>query len=329
MSRSRLDAGKELMGAPTGQSARRRGLARRVAPLLGAGLLASCGALVGDQATVGGETHFLVSCEAGCGPGLSCFGGVCTHSCEVGDGSCAELGANAVCVSLPPPEDPYEVPAFTATCDARCEQDADCGALGADHTCRDGLCRATAPSARAPETGSAGQALVNAVAADTCISGLRWAGEDAASSEMLPGSDCVGCHRDTGARPLMLGGTVYPIHFGRSRNPPPMLNCFGSEGALVTITDAVGHVYTTRTNRAGNFYFEGSDADLVTPYSASVSTTFDGEEFNPIMASVVSYGGCARCHGSSADPVPFNLVAEDPSYVQPTRVIYTTEPSPE
>ena len=73
---------------------------------------------------------------------------------------------------------------------------------------------------------------MRAVDADTCQSGLRWVGDDHSSAEMRPGSDCVGCHRETGARPLVLGGTVYPT--GGSRGQP-LDDCFGLEGIEVIV----------------------------------------------------------------------------------------------
>ena len=288
--------------------------ARCAAPLLGALLLASCGALVGDQATVGGETHFLVTCEQGCGPGLSCIEGVCTRGCEPGYSSCSELATEAACVSAP--EGGADTSGFRGTCDVACTENADCASLGAQHGCSAGRCRAL-PS---PElaAGSARQALVDAVSADTCTSGLRWVGGDTPSAEMHPGSDCVGCHRETGAPALLLAGTVYPTSANGYMSAPLIDGCFGMEGIEVTIEDALGRERSTLTNRAGNFYFEGAESELAMPYSAGIRWRLDGEEIWTRMAISPSYGGCGHCHGTSEPASGEFTLFPDPGYVVPT-----------
>jgi hypothetical protein len=280
--------------------------------------LMGCGALLGGEATVGGETHFLIRCSEDCGPGLSCIDGVCTRGCEPGFSSCSELAAEASCVSVP--EDRAEQIVFGGTCDVPCGGDADCISLGAGHSCQSGACRA-APVTGETAPSSASSRLVHAVDADQCKSGLVWVGGDAPSAEMRPGSDCVGCHREENARALLLAGTVFP-----DRNPgggiEPQDDCLGLEGVEVVVTDAEGREHSTVTNRAGNFYFEGSPSDLPLPYEAEIRWRLSGEARRTPMATTPEYGGCARCHGSEGPPTEFSpeRAAE---FVLPTTVLFT------
>jgi hypothetical protein len=300
----------------------RRHVARCWPPLLGAALLAACGALTGDE-VVGGETHFLITCEGGCGMGLSCIDGVCTRGCEPGYSSCAELASAAACVSAP--EDGIERGGFGGTCDVLCTGDADCASLGAGHSCNAGVCRAPASSVpqALPSTGSTRAPLVHAVDADTCASGLRWAGGNTSSAEMLPGSDCVGCHRDTGARPLVMAGTIFTDESSGPRRPQPGIDCFGLEGVTLTLIDAAEHEHSTVTNRAGNFYFEGDGSDFPLPYTARIRWSLNGIENVTSMFNTPYYGGCANCHGSTDAPSAFGRLSnEDPKLVIPQSVIF-------
>lgn len=296
---------------------------------VGAVLLTSCGAESDGGAAVGGETHFLLTCGDECGPGLTCIDGACTRRCEPGYSSCTELSAEAECVSAP--EDGAERPVFGGTCDVLCTGDAECASLGTGYSCRSGACRA-APQARQLALSSArspGPTLVRAVEADTCHSGLRWVGGDSPSAEMQPGSDCVGCHRETGARPLLLGGTVYPT--GGLGWEPPLDDCFGLEGVEVIVVDAEGRERSTVTNRAGNFYFQGRESELALPYTASIRWNMNGAEVRTLMFTEPSYGGCARCHSSRAESTgPFDSIPDaDEVFAQPA--IYTPGlyPNPE
>ena len=297
--------------------------------LLGSVLAASCNGQVDDGAGIGGETHFLVTCGAGCGAGLSCIEGVCTRRCEPGFSSCSELSKSAACVN--PAEDGTAANAFSGTCDVQCAGDGECAGLGEGYLCVAGACRAE-PEARQAELASALRSTrapkVMAVDTDTCDAGLRWVGGDQGSPEMQPGSDCVGFHRDTGARPLMLAGTVYAkatLNMFRSNAMDPLEGCFGLEGIAVKVTDADGKEYATVTNRAGNFYFEGNERDLEFPYVAEI--TFNrlqrrrtGDrivEGESRMYTTASYGGCARCHSASAVFTPSQDPVYDPATVQP------------
>lgn len=294
----------------------RRQPVRTGAVLLAAAWLASCGALVGGGPTVGGETHFLLTCQEDCGPGLSCIEGVCTRGCTPGYSSCSELASTASCEAVP--EASREQAGFAGTCDVGCREDADCRELGGAHTCRAGLCRAEAGAPLA----ASGASLVHAVDADTCESGLRWMGGDAPSAEMQPGSDCVGCHAESGARSLILGGTIYAS--ATYEGPRPVAGCFGLEGVEVVIEDAEGREFRALTNRAGNFYVEGSPSDVALPYSAELRWALDGESIRTSMGTTPQYGGCARCHGSERDPPErFDLTPASSDYVNPVAPIFT------
>lgn len=288
--------------------------------LLGTVLVASCNGQAGDGAGIGGETHFLITCGEGCGAGLSCIDGACTRRCEPGFSSCSELSPAAACVSAV--EDGAAATAFSGTCDVLCASDSDCEPLGTGYLCNDGACRAE-PEAREAELAAAlhttRAARVSAVDADTCDAGLRWVGGDQGSAEMHPGSDCVGCHRDTGAKPLMLGGTVYAkqspnFSFIPDLGRDPLAGCFGLEGITVQVTDGNGREYSMVTNRAGNFYIEGQESDLVYPYSTKIRFSQRVQERLPFFGTPVErivdkeyqmgtqpmYGGCARCHSATA-----------------------------
>jgi hypothetical protein len=257
-------------------------------------LLVSCGAKIDtDGAALGGETHFLVTCGQGCGEGLSCIEGVCTSSCEPGYSSCSELATLAECVS--PSDNAAELVPFGGRCDVLCSSDLDCAPLGRGYSCRSGACRAEPEDRQAAfALGTNTAPLVRAVDTDTCRSRLLWVGGDRPSAEMHPGSDCMSCHDDASARPLIVGGTVYPL--GDIQTPQPLDDCFGIEGVEVTVADADGRERSTFTNRAGNFYFAGRESELFLPYRASIRWSVDGDEKITPMFTLPTYGGCARCH---------------------------------
>jgi len=144
--------------------------------------------------------------------------------------------------------------------------------------------------------------LVEDVPTDVCASGKRWIGELTPSEEMFPGRDCVGCHMREGGPELIAGGTVYGL-VDREGARTVLNDCFGVEGARVTITGADGQRLQTLTNRAGNFFFEGRESSLATPYSVVVEYDFeDGRRSRQSMVSSPSYGGCARCHRTDTTP---------------------------
>jgi hypothetical protein len=146
---------------------------------------------------------------------------------------------------------------------------------------------------------------VDEVSKDVCASGKRWVGELTPNEWMFPGRDCVGCHKYSDGPELMAAGTIYglPDEKGARTTAP---DCFGVEGATVTITAGDGQVLRTRTNEAGNFYFEGRQASLKKPFQVVVEyTSREGVYSREFMGSSPSYGGCARCHNpQEAVPTP-------------------------
>ncbi len=157
--------------------------------------------------------------------------------------------------------------------------------------------------------------LTESVSTDVCASGRRWAGANTGDEEMYPGRDCLACHLSYDGPELMAAGTVY----GLENNLSQIENdCFGLEGVEVELEGADGHLFTTTTNRAGNFYFDGSPSLLAKPYVARLRyTNADGRLINPQMiATAPSYGGCARCHDFSA-AVSQDVSERDPEFVRP------------
>jgi hypothetical protein len=103
-----------------------------------------------------------------------------------------------------------------------------------------------------------------------------------AGDRMLPGSDCIACHRESGsasAHVFTVAGTVFTA-----------IDCpAGLSGATVHIEDSAGHVLDLPTNDVGNFY---SNAPLVPPLRAHVSSGM----FTAAMNAPVSTGSCNSCH---------------------------------
>lgn len=146
--------------------------------------------------------------------------------------------------------------------------------------------------------------LVQDVPAEICPSGKRWVGEDTGDEEMHPGRDCVTCHRDNDGPPFMAAGTVFGL-YDPSGARTTQSECFGVEGALVTLNTADGQVLQTRTNRAGNFFFEGLPSDLEGPFTAVIEYELpDGRPSRQTMTTQPSFGGCAHCHHPEAESTP-------------------------
>jgi cytochrome c553 len=172
---------------------------------------------------------------------------------------------------------------------------------------------------------------VEDVPQDVCISGKRWIGGRRGSEEMYPGRDCVGCHLENDGPQLMAGGTVYGFSEGKDSSyiipvlgKPQSVDCFGLEGVTVTLTSKTDlEVFTTVTNRAGNFFFEGRPSELAKPFVASLSylapATADRPEqlATPSMNTTPSYGGCARCHSPTAVASPNPTFPPPPDLVFP------------
>jgi hypothetical protein len=162
---------------------------------------------------------------------------------------------------------------------------------------------------------------VEDVPQDVCVSGKRWIGGRRGSEEMYPGRDCVGCHLENDGPQLMAGGTVYGFSQGREGafairdlGKPQSTDCFGVEGIKVTIVGDDLEEFTTTTNRAGNFFFEGRPDELAKPiFSARIEFTVVDtpggmpRDISIAMTTRPSYGGCARCHSPyvvPTDPLP-------------------------
>jgi hypothetical protein len=142
--------------------------------------------------------------------------------------------------------------------------------------------------------------LVEDVPTDVCASGKRWVGGKTGDEEMYPGHDCVACHKSNDAPAFFAAGTVYGV-YDETGALTTNDDCFGLEGAKVTITGGDGQVFETRTNRAGNFFFEGREEDLAKPFNAVVEYELaDGRLSRQPMDSSPSYGGCAGCHNPQA-----------------------------
>jgi hypothetical protein len=169
---------------------------------------------------------------------------------------------------------------------------------------------------------------VEDVPQDVCVSGKRWIGGRRGSEEMYPGRDCVGCHLENDGPQLMAGGTVYAFSEGkagantiRDLGTAQSVDCFGLEGVTVTLrSDADDEVFTTVTNRAGNFFFEGRPSELAKPFKATIEYDVPASADRPANRAIVSmttapsYGGCARCHSPYAvatDPLPAPPYAPD------------------
>lgn len=88
-----------------------------------------------EEASGGGETHFLKRCDPSadaCGTELACLCGVCSRMCTA-QNSCGSLAA-AECVDE-----------CGGRCDVTCEEDADCATISGAHRCEQGVCRAGEP----------------------------------------------------------------------------------------------------------------------------------------------------------------------------------------
>jgi hypothetical protein len=158
------------------------------------------------------------------------------------------------------------------------------------------------------------------VSTDVCLSGRRWIGGNTRDVEMSPGTDCIGCHFETDGPPLVAAGTVYATADNASQIEN---DCYGLEGVEVEIEAGDGRLWTTTTNRAGNFFFDGEPSWLVKPYVATLRyTTPEGRLIEPRMvATLATYGGCARCHDGKATATP-DLPSGHPDFVQPVNGLF-------
>jgi hypothetical protein len=156
------------------------------AALFALGLIAAaCGRAT---TTESGETHFLISCDSGCGDGLQCLCGVCSKACDTSS-NCSDLGQSVTCV-----EHRGDACArVTKSCDVECGNDADCRGVSSEHTCQAGLCRV--PSA---PLGIGGSSAGSSGGAGAGSSGSGGAGASAGGGLE---SACSGCSIEDCAAP--------------------------------------------------------------------------------------------------------------------------------
>jgi mono/diheme cytochrome c family protein len=139
--------------------------------------------------------------------------------------------------------------------------------------------------------------LVDGPVTDTCATGLYWTAGDVESELMRPGGDCIGCHTEEGEGPIYAAaGTVMS-----SRDEED--DCAGLFDVVVEVIDAEGNVHATRTNAAGNFWFDET-LEIPTPYTARVTTAAGTLE----MTTEQTNTNCMFCH--TAGGVPGRIVVE-------------------
>jgi mono/diheme cytochrome c family protein len=124
-----------------------------------------------------------------------------------------------------------------------------------------------------------------------CTSKSTWTGGTRGSPLMQPGNTCISCHSSEGEGPIFtIAGTVM-------QTAAEPIECNGTFGAQVIITDSNGATFTLPTNAAGNFACGGGGsfgacAGLTPPYHARVVTSA-GER---AMGSAQTSGDCNGCH---------------------------------
>jgi len=128
-----------------------------------------------------------------------------------------------------------------------------------------------------------------------CTSGKYWTSGTSGDPRMLPGRDCIACHKTMGGPTYVIAGTVYP-----TLHEPD--NCNGvngtTTGAKVVATDTAGKVVTINVNSVGNFYWNGT---LTLPFKVKVTV---GTTSRDMLGSLTN-GACNSCHtvtGASGAP---------------------------
>lgn len=115
---------------------------------------------------------------------------------------------------------------------------------------------------------------------------------------MHPGGDCIGCHSSGEGPNFLIAGTVH-----LAIDEPA--DCYGVEGATVTITDVTGQSMDLVTNAAGNFY-ASARSGLTMPIHASIQ--YEGRI--RAMGVAQSTGACASCHtATGAGGAPGRIIA--------------------
>ena len=143
-----------------------------------------------------------------------------------------------------------------------------------------------------------GGATGTAVAASTCLSGMKWTAGDSGSMEMHPGRSCIDCHAKGEGPRFLVAGTVYQALKETD-------DCYGVEGVVVQLTDAKGQVIKMTTNKAGNFNLGARGASISFPFTAKVIF----KKLERTMASKQSKGDCTSCHtAKGANGAPGRII---------------------
>lgn len=123
------------------------------------------------------------------------------------------------------------------------------------------------------------------------------------SSLMLPGRNCMDCHKSGGQAadyPWTAAGTVY-----QKAGSGKTCNTGGADGVTVEILDAGGTMVlaSLTTNAAGNFFFAKNEFAGTSPVRARVRK---GTMTRTMASAVNVAGGCASCHfpgGAAGDRI--------------------------
>ena len=105
---------------------------------------------------------------------------------------------------------------------------------------------------------------------------------------MLPGTDCLRCHRDGGRaeRVFTVGGTV----FAARECPKPL----GEDSAVrVHVEDAEGTTLSLKTNEVGNFF-------SIQPLGGPLRVAVQSGETRVEMLGLSPSGDCGACHVSGS-----------------------------
>lgn len=145
--------------------------------------------------------------------------------------------------------------------------------------------------------------IVAAIAGGSCLSPVEDDEIEALGPEVdgIPegpfhryGQNCLACHGGYGGGPLFtIAGTVFAT---RTDDIPV-------QGAVITVTDALGVSYAVPSNCAGNFYIEADAYPAAFPLRVEVECNLpenaDGERIKrrSVMGTRINRdGGCASCH---------------------------------
>ena len=120
---------------------------------------------------------------------------------------------------------------------------------------------------------------------DPCRTAQWWVNQTSQSAAMVPGGECIQCHRQQGGPSYAIAGTIMGDYNDAE-------NCRGVPTALVEIIGADGVVTRLTSNSAGNFYLSARSSRIVMPYTARV--TMNGRSY--AMETETSNGDCNSCH---------------------------------